>query len=503
MTLTGKALEELQSEKLEDLLKSLQKEKTVHIHVKPNKFPRTGCDSDDVNDRKTMSSIICKQPSGVKCFHNAENWLEDSVWKESFILIVGQTQIGKTFILKRMLERLKDLGQHYSYVFYVSLKNVDCKHEQNFLQFLTKNTESLSWINWKCSDPKIDASGQKLYQKVLERIKTKEQDKVCIILDDFEKSNYSHSENWLNPSDKEKNFCEETAGYYIYRLLLDRYDLGKGKLLLLLNPWQFYGMKEAKKLHESHATIWVEGLDHIGQKNLISQEDSKCSKNNCPLGNECLGFVAKPHEVQDCSVCQYCLDDNCHHEIQSLCYVPHYCKLATTKSSAQRPSTVAVAASVLIRTVTDAFKDYSDGPNNCLFDRISDFAWRNYAKDKFVFDAVDLNSLTWREKNIFFSAKSDSKSCDPEEEDIELVFFFSHVFLQELLASLWLLSREPCDFLNIWKTHKDSFLNDGKFSVLFEFMTEICKPKTHPRLKKGRKSIYWELHDENKNLIKM
>ena len=438
-----------------------------------------------------MSSIICEKPSGERFFHEneteMENWLQPAC-KKSFVAIVGQSQIGKTFILKRILRRLKEQPR-YKYVFYICLRRVDCSDKLNFLQLLTRKTSGLTWIDWKCSDPTKEYHDQKLFKKVVARITGEEQHKVCIILDHFEKSNFSHQENW---SETKSSFNEEaTAGYFISRILFNGF--GNGLLLTLLNPWQFFQLKQDEALYPRHAIIWVEGIDHTKHLHLDGDKKLVCDRKDCNLEKACLGFAPKHDAAKSCSVCKSCHQDNCHNEIQSLCYVPYYYNLlAKSKHNVQR-STVTVAASVLIDRVIQVFRRYTDGPNNCLFKRIGKFAWEKYLENEFLFDENDLQEhLTWREINIFFSVKSESEenSCGAK---VDLVFFFAHVLLQDLLASLWLLSLKSDIFEKILKENRSSFLqNDGKFAVIFEFMCDICSQKTCI-LKNCRKSKFWKI----------
>ena len=227
----------------------------MHIKSKENKFSSLTHDINDVNNRKVMSSIICEQPCGDDLLYDrlVKDWIKPERNRSNpFITIVGQTQIGKTFILKKLLRnyvnqsKAKNDSQNikqYKYVFYISLEYVNCSDRVNFLQFLTMKTAGLSRIDWKCKDPSKEYIDQKLYKKVVERITSKEEDAVCIILDHFEKSNFSHKE--YPRSDTHCSYSEEaTAGYFISRLL--RHGFENGQLLTLLNPWHFFLSKATK-----------------------------------------------------------------------------------------------------------------------------------------------------------------------------------------------------------------------------------------------------------------
>ena len=238
--------------------------------------------------------------------------------------------------------------------------------------------------------------------------------------------------------------------------------------------------------------VWVEGIDHKGQKHLSGCKKLGCERENCKLEDVCFGHVTKNHDAEKCSVCKYCHLGNCHYEIQSLCYVPCYFNMVKQRSKEQQSSTVTVAASMLIGKLLEVFRLYSESPNKCMFDRISQFAWDKYACNKFVFEEHDLESLSSREKNIFFSVKSDDFSCDARDDD-GLVFFFSHVLLQELLASLWLLSRDNNTFKSVLEGHKKSFIEN--FSVISEFMYEIFQQ--HRMLRKCRRTQFWNISPQN------
>ena len=482
-------------------------EDPVQVKIYENKLSSLMYDVENVNDRETMSEIICQQPNGDDRLHcrSAEKWLKPGCnGSKQFITIVGQTQIGKTSILKNIL---RNAIKQYKYVFYISLKFVNCSDPLNFLEFLTKKTSGLSWIDWKCEDPCQASLDKTLFKKVVARITSKEQDHVCIVLDDFEKTkNFSHKEN---SSVTHCSYNEEaTAGYFITRLL--RNGFGNGQLLVLLNPWQFSYLKQKDVLQKNYTMIWVEGIDHKGQKHMRGSNQLGCQKDNCDLKDACFGFVTKNHTPQECSVCNLCHQNNCHFEIQSLCYVPSYCRFVKQKFKVnqQSSSTVIFAASVLIPKLRNQFRIYADDAdgsyngcdderNYCDFERIGCFAWKTYLKSKFVFEEKELECLSPIEKNIFFSARN-SETADAwysSEDDHHLVFFFSHLLLQELLAALWLLSRCPDDFQIEFENHRALFSTKGKLSVVFEFMCEICKQ--NPIWRMCRKTDFWTISPQN------
>ena len=92
--------------------------------------------------------------------------------------------------------------------------------------------------------------------------------------------------------------------------------------------------------------------------------------------------------------------------------------------------TVAVAASVLAIRLEKAF--FPNGSKSCRFDRIAKFAWKNYSQKKYFFDRSDIANaeLTSGELFYFFAIRVIGTNYE---------FCFSHLFLQELLAALWLL----------------------------------------------------------------
>ena len=445
-------------------------------------FPSLPCDVIDIDSRKAISSIVCEQPCGDQDLFDviANQWLDPlSKNPKQRIALVGQTQIGKTQVLKNLIKHFLSFEKpQYDYVFYVPLEFVNCSDKMNLLQFLT-NQCSLRWIDCQSN------RDHELFKRVVERISGSKQEKICIILDDVEKSNFSYNQYFYDKSYFEK----VEAGYFVSNIL--RKWFRNGQKILILNPWEFSQLSQENALKPMEV-VYVLGIDHDGQRQIVNNNDLHCNRIDCELGNACLGFTIKNHEAVECAVCRCCHHENCHHEIQALCYVPCNCQLLLRQRNTVRPSSpVTVASSVLVHKLSKAFHHRAEQLERCRFFEISRFAWMQYADNVFLFDESELvnSGLTRKEINLFFSSRTENPSFEAGIVE-DLVFFFSHVFLQELLAALWLLSRPSEDFKSELKTYKESFVN-GKFVVLRDCMLEICS------LKKYQNSRFWNIQQNN------
>ena len=448
---------------------------------------------EEISSRKVMSDIICEQPRGSKDLNETvmKEWLQpaegEKVKPKSRIAIVGQAQVGKTRLLKTLLE---DVREKYDYIFYVSLQYINCSDEMNILQFLVKDSSAMRWINHR-----TDFDFQ-IFKRVVERLHGSKEEKICIILDDLEKSNF-HEKEYVY----DKGIFETTqAGYLVSNIL--RHWFRKGQIILLLRPWQYFQLNLDFSLH-SFSVVYVQGINHEGQKHLRGDTIPKCQTNRCKLSNACMGFVTAEHKKETCSLCKSCYLSNCHHEIQSLCYVPINCMLLVDQYLLQQQQQqqaflslppIVVSVVILIQELLLAYQKSNMSLKWEFLKEVGRFAWEQYAERVYVFDESDLiaANLSNEVLNIFFTCKlgNSSFSC---EFNKDLVFFFSHVLLQELLAASWLLSLSADDFKAELQKYKNSFL-DKSFAVLCEFMSTIC---TDSFLKKYHNSLFSNIKLEN------
>ena len=404
----------------------------------------------NVNSRSDFSEVICQQSLGDEKLYDAviNEWLnpKHSSSKE-FIAVVGQAQIGKTELLKSFLRKIQseyvtEQSQDkyvYDYIFYVSLKNVDCSDPMNILQFLT-NQSSFRWI-----DHRTDQDYQ-FFKRIVEQLNNSK--KLCIIIDDLEKSNFSFEDYKYTKS----LFNKMKAGYLVFNTL--NHWFKSGQKIILTSMWQYLQLS-CKITKNPLSTVYILGINFAKEIKFAFQ-----------------------HKPKKCPVCQSCHKTNCILELQSLCYNPYnYNQLIHNEdySSILSKSSIAIAAlGVSHMLLSNCGKNFNSSQ------KITSFAWKNYANDCFVFYEADLLNaeLPAADINVFFCAKRDllesSESCYTD-----LVFLFSHVLLQELLAALWLLSLSTSDLNGELNTQKDSF-KTGKFEIVCDFMSVICE---HQQLK--------------------
>ena len=464
--MTGEELKEMQQRSIDRFLQSDDLQKQADFQLS-SEIPRFRYNK-DVKYRIAVSSMICEESEGEKdLYQTAVNqWLKpnDHSNKNSCIAVVGQSEIGKTQLLKTML---KDLRHEYDFIFYVSLEHLNCSDEINVLQFLT-NQASLRWLIY---DTDIDFE---LFKRVIERLDDPKQ-KVCIILDDFEKSSFSFSDSSYSKS----IFEIAEVGYMISKTFNTWFN--HAFKIFSLTPWQFVELN----LKPNHL-IYVKGINVKGQEELNARSD-----------------VIEKHEASGCPVCRCCHLNNCQLELQSLCYVPSNCKLLLQLTRSLPSSTVTVyAASIFTLKLMKLFQQNFKQTEKFDFNRILRFAWKKLAKNSLIFKARDLIrfGLSKMEINIFFSCRRESMvhsldSLYQQFEVLNLVFFFSHVLLQEFLAALWLLSRPSEELKNELTDNRESFLK-GRFDVVQEFMVKVS---TDPNLTVCQRFPLWNLRPQNCN----
>jgi len=390
------------------------------------------------------------------------------------LVIVGPAQVGKTKLLKKLL---KDVRSRYDFIFYVSLEYIDCSDEMNILKFLVKDSSLMRWIDHKTN------TDFQMFKRVVERLHGSKHEKVCIILDDLEKFMY---ENYVY----DKGFFETTqAGFLVSNIL--RHWFQNGTIILLLRPWQYFQLNVNSAL-SSFQIIYVQGVGCEGGKEL--------------LGNVCLEDVITKQSTEECTISKGGNLNNCHREIQSLCYIPNNCKMLVEHYQQKQQlqehqkqqqailvsSPVAVAAKVLIHGLLNAYHKKDISLNGSFLDKISKFAWDQYKESCFIFDESDLvnSNLNSEELNIFFTCYIENS---PFTCGSDFVFFFSHILQQELLAAVYLLSLSSDDFKVELDIHRESFL-DGSFAILCDYLSVIC---TDLLLKKYQKTLFSKIHLDN------
>ena len=454
--------------------------------VLDNKRLQVKKNRDDVKHRKDMSEIICEEPSGEQNILKEKvvtNWLDpkNCIESNTNIAIVGQTQIGKSFVLKKLLFQLKEKGW-YKYIFLVSLKTMNLSKELNVLQFLTNNNSPLNLFNNNSPvEPKI-------LDGVITKLISTENEKVCIIFEDLEKSNLDYVENNIDAN--EDNFKTAKPTYFLIHFLRKRFRNARN--IFLLTPWHYFLLNQSFDLNP----IFVHGLNHEKQKDIIMllrpdiRNSLGCNKNECFLQQHCLGIFLEEHTTNSCSICQHCHDDNCHLEMQSICYVPSNCKFLIENDALHSKPFIVIAASLLISKIKENLK-HPGYSREFSVSKVSHFAWKQIKNKKFLFHEEDLKSSKLNQKEIgfFFSAKQISESVGGLNN---IVYFFSHLLLQEFLAAQWLLSRPQKIFKRELKCHPKKFFSSKskKNFVLREFMSKIC---SHPWLENCRKSGFWRM----------
>ena len=473
---TGKRLKEHRSDVIKKLLKEKYEGRPVRATISFEKCHSLTCYSEELRSRGEICKNLCKPPDGCKKFSHKyfNNWVK---FKRT-IAIVGPTQIGKNLVLSNLLKKLLK-RKKYEYVFYVKLNSFERTDKINILDFLTNNTPSNSLNNNKDED---------LTGRVVSKLLRNKN--VCIIFDQLEKSDCLN--NIQLPQSKTNFKGKKHAEDFFTEIL--RRGFGKSQILVLLNPWHFYLLNK-ESFETPMKVIYVAGIDHKEQKQLVissSLSDERCVKNNC-IKDVCVGNIIKQHQVEKCSICEWCHFNNCHCEIQSLCYVPAQCNLLIEKyETLKSSSSIAVAAALLQVKVLNAVN------KGCDPFSVGRFAWENYEKKIFVFDEEKLNDenykLSAKDKNFFFRVLGENYLYTFSDKQ-ELLFVFSHILLQELLAALWLLSRDIKVFENNIADGKQ-FLSNKRMSIIRGIMFEVCNK---PMLKKSLGMF--RIPEENKERV--
>ena len=406
-------------------------------------------------DRKAVNEAFCKQPKGDdQLLQKIKSQMLDSAKGRGVqrIAIVGQAQIGKNYLLNQLLSTIQN---NYQYVFYISLKCIDLSEKMNLLEFLT-NQSNLKWTQSKSN---LDIQ---IVQQVVQKLLWEEQKKVCIILDDIEKSDFCFHKYYYQVSPYE----ESKAGYFVSNIL--RSWFRNGKKILLLSPWQYNQLKRIPELNPT-AVVFVQGIDYKGQKQIIEKlrsEKLEHLRSKCVLQNKDLGFAIKDHKTMSCLLCRTSHKRTCHYEILSLCYVPFNCTWLVKHAAVPLPPVV-ITAKVLLAYIKNAMMQYPKRASKFSLSELSCFAWKTYTHKKFVFREWDLRAakLSNMEKNIFFNVESSVYGS---------VFFFSLFLMQELLAGSWILLRPKSELKANLKTIQNLFIDVDCIEFLYKFMTEIC-----------------------------
>ena len=401
----------------------------------------------NVNTREEFSEMICKSTYENEDLSNIMRLLapENEATFKQPIVIVGRAQIGKTQLLKKLLEHARN-EKLYDYIFYVSLTNVNLSDEMNVLQMLTMNKSSLRWIDCQTD------SDRQLLKRVVENLADASQSKVCIIFDDFEKSDFFNVDYPYDQS----IFDLLEAGALVSSTI--RSWFSDSQKMLLLQPWSYLQLTKTPSLRTMRM-IYVQGISHA-------------SKN----AEESLGLGLKPHADEQCSVCQCCHSGNCRLEIQSLCSAPNNWKLLKQNlSSVQDSSTVKIAVELLRTALTEAFSEYQQDPTRSseALKKSTRFAWKHYVQNTFIFNESELTTsgLSANDINILFSCGRKKKNFFRDY----FVFFFSHVLLQEMLATMWLLSIPTKELQAELSACRKLLSQETKYAVICDCLSEICE----------------------------
>ena len=454
--MTGNELKRNLEAKLKKFLERNDKETLPTSHIKPkNKTPvQSGF---RIAKREEFSKMICEEPCEKPDFYNTiiNEWLEPGKsYHKDNIAIVGPSQIGKTQLLKKIL---LDVKHKYDYVFFVTLDSF-CGSESGFvLNFLTCNKSDVR---------RIDEEGgqqEETCKKVIENLmqgslNEESPTTVCIVLDQWD--NETFDMDLIKKKNCSVNFFSKAQFRYFLKLILDD-GFANSKLLMLLSPWQF------DQLHQKfNYAIFVKGINHEEQKLLVAKG---CTETSYRLDNACWAWIIESHERDQCCVCTNCHQDNgCHHELQSLCFVPGNCKILLRCSlGCSSPSTVVHHAFLIFfHTMVTKYENFD-------WYEIGLFAWEMYKNRFFTFTTFELkySKLSDTVINVLFNCKSENLS---DVSSTYCIFFFSHVLLHEFLAALGLLSLSIPNFETELENHEKVFV-DGSFAVVYEFMSEICK----------------------------
>ena len=418
----GQELKEKQKEVLRDLLQAEIEQSQEPFQINFD-FPWQNC---NVNSRKKFSEMICQNTPENKDLSKVLELLQSGSKsnRKQPIAIVGQGRIGKTQLLKTLLKTVQNENRAnlYDYIFYVSLKDIVCCEEMNILQLLTANKSELHWIDCQ------GKSGNQLLKRIIGKIFDANQTKVCIIFDDFEKLDFLNA----GYSSNKNVFHNHKAGYLVANTIKTWF--GGCQKILLLHPWSYLQLKKTLSPAQIHM-VYVQGISLKPQKR-TEQNKAYRTINECQQSEEKADFVLKTHADK---LCQCCHLGNCYQEIQSLCFAPNNWNLLKQQlSSVQHFSVVKIAVNLLtpsLKAIPHIYMQDSESSSYTLEKTLS-FAWKHYVQNKFLFNDSELHQvLDANDINYLFDCRR--KKIGFGED---LVFFFSHVLLQELLATMWLLS---------------------------------------------------------------
>ena len=451
---------------LDELLhKQDSMENQIHFQLKRD-IPSLRRNAREMVSREDFSSYICEKPDvaeGIEYKTLINEWLLPGNQKaQKRLAIVGETQVGKTLLLKNVL---RDVRDEYDYIFYVPLDYVSLEDEMNILEFLT-NQSTLEFIKWR------SLGDFQLFKQVVARLNGPET-KVCIVFDDLEKTTFNFGDYRYS-----KNLFETAKAGFMLSNTLKTWFSNSHKILLS-NPFNFFRLIGISGL-DSFEMVYVQGCNRDGLKHFAAEKQIMLGCNQdpkCSLQDECLGFVFKNCKDKSCTVCINCLHHNCHQEIQTLfCNHSNYKKLmelARNPKTFQSSSSIAIACTLLIEKVGRIFKYFDTKTGNrCSFERIGRFAWTHYEK-KYFFSAGYLErfGLSNTEIGIFFSCRQNKSPHYLNDND--LLYCFCHIMLQEFLAAAFLLSQ-PFENLKLSPNPSENF--PQTFAVLGEFMLELSRP---------------------------
>ena len=440
--------------KLEKFLEGNNKETLQTSQIKPKSETSAISGLISIPSRKEYSEIVCEEPYGKPGFYDntvIDTWLDPAKSDcKGNIAIVGQSQIGKTQLLKKILLDVKD---KYDYVFLVTLKSFDLSKSGFVLKLLTCNKSDVPYIDNVGDQQEADCK-KVINNLIIGSLNEENPIKICIVFDHWENVTLFNKQE----SNSNVSFLSKAPFHDFLQRILEE-GFANSKLLMLLNPWQFYQLK-----HKVKYIIFVEGINYADQEQLVSNKALSCTRAGCKL-KACCGCVIKKHERNQCSICCHCHEDNCHHELQSLCFVPENCK--KLRSFLRYPQSTVVHQAFLI-FFDNIVKKYL---NQINWYEIGMFAWKSYKNKDFTFHELELLKLPDTVINILFNCKSENLL---DTLSFDRIFFFSHVLLHEFLAALGLLSFPIQNFKDELKAYKAAFV-DGSFAVVCEFMSEICK----------------------------
>ena len=409
-----------------DLFKYLQLDRKFSAK---RTFSDMDCSSPNPKCRVSMSEITYQNSCGDPELY--QKVLDDCLhadYDSKCIAVVGQSGIGKTQLVKSLLKE-KKFRESFDYVFYVSLANIDCNAPMHLLDFLT-NKEGPAWIytqqhqNKQLKEP---------HNYVVEKVVNSN---VCIVFDEFEKTNYCYK----TFEKKVDCYRKHKAGFFISNIL--RGDCIRNALkIVVVNPSEYHEFTEVSVLRFSNLVI-VLGIDHDGQESILKTLQLSCQCHPCCSNKMFFETLIEHHSQQKCCFCKYCYQRNCHHETRSLCCVPSV-YFSFLKYHSRFNCTNAVSAVILMEKLKPAFacgNQHSEAldPSKCYLKSIGKFAWKQYSENKIEFFFADLTlaRLTRAEINIFFNIKQEI-SEDIFSDYPDHVFFFL-IFVYKRFCQLFI-----------------------------------------------------------------